>query len=324
VNGVDLTVQLAGLELKNPVMVASGTFGFGREYARACPLRELGAVVTKGLTEQPKAGNPGPRIAETPAGMLNAIGLQNPGIDAFLADELPFLRAEGATVIANIAGHTLDEFGRLAERLNRSGVAALEVNVSCPNVDRGGMAFGADPAAAAAVTRVVRQASELPVFVKLTPNVTDIAAVARACLAAGAHGLTLINTLLGMVIDTTAQRPVLTRGVGGLSGPAILPVAVRCVWEVHRATGGAVQLIGCGGISDADSALQHLLAGATAVQVGSATFVDPLTALRVRDGIADYLRRRGVARLADLVGRAQTAGGANAAQQGSASHDDDR
>ncbi|MGE5560249.1 MAG: dihydroorotate dehydrogenase [Chloroflexota bacterium] len=318
-SAVDLSVRLGGLQLKNPVMVASGTFGFGREYARAYPLSELGAVVTKGLTERPQAGNATPRIAETPSGMLNSIGLQNPGIDAFLSEELPFMLGQGATVIANIAGHTPDEFGRLAARLDRSGAAAIEINISCPNVDRGGLTFGADPALAAEVTRIVRQATELPVFVKLSPNVTDIAAVATACLDAGADGLTLINTLLGMVIDTAAQRPVLARGTGGLSGPAILPVAVRSVWEVWRATGGGVPLIGCGGISDGDSAVQHLLAGATAVQVGSANFGDPRAALRVRDGIAEYMRRRGAGALSELTGRAHAAtAGAHGRPQGSA------
>lgn len=315
----DLSVHLAGLELRNPVIVASGTFGFGREYARAYPLSELGAVITKGLTESPKAGNATPRIAETPAGMLNSIGLQNPGIEAFLSDELPFMLKQGATVIANIAGHTPDEFGRLAERLDRSGIAAIEVNISCPNVDRGGMAFGADATVAAAVTGIVRQATRLPVFVKLSPNVTDITAIARACLAAGADGLTLINTLLGMVIDTRRQRPVLARGVGGLSGPAILPVAVRCVWEVRRATAGASPLIGCGGITDGDSAVQHLLAGAAAVQVGSANFVDPMAPLRVRDGISDYMQRAGISALTELTGRAhEAAAAANVAPGGSA------
>jgi dihydroorotate dehydrogenase (NAD+) catalytic subunit len=300
----DLSVSFAGLTLRNPVLVASGTFGFGREYARFFPLRELGGVITKGLTEEPKAGNAVPRIAETPAGMLNSIGLQNPGIEVFLSDELPWLLEQDVPVIANIAAHSIDEFGRLAERLNHSGVTALEVNISCPNVDQGGMAFGADPEQAATVTRTVRQASELPVIVKLSPNVTDIAGVAATCIAAGADALTLINTLLGMVIDVEAQRPVLARGAGGLSGPAIRPVAVRCLWDVHRQTDGRVPLIGSGGITDGPSALEHILAGASAVEVGCALFRDPLAALTVRDGISDYMRRRGVASLTELVGAA--------------------
>ncbi len=303
----DLSVELAGIRLQNPVLVASGTFGTGEEFAPFCDPRCLGAIVTKTVTLEPRPGNPPPRLWETPAGLLNAVGLQNPGVEAFVVEVLPRLKRYGVPVIASIGGASLEEYVAVARRLEGSGIAALELNISCPNVERGGMALGTDPEAAAAVVAAVVRATDLPVFVKLTPNVTDIAAVARAVAAAGAHGLALINTLLGMAIDVEARRPALGNVFGGLSGPAIRPVAVRAVWQVAGTV--SLPIIGMGGICTGKDALEFILAGATAVAVGSALFRDPRAPLRVLEEITAYCRRHGVARLADLVGAARREGG---------------
>lgn len=302
----DLGVVFAGLKLKNPVMTASGTFGYGREYGRFFALGGLGAVVTKGITLEARAGNPGPRVVETPAGMLNSIGLENPGVERFIDEELPSLRQAGAPVIVNVSGHTVDEYGEVAARLDTAGgVAALEINVSCPNVDQGGMAFGVDPATVAAVVGGCRRRTRLPLITKLTPNVTDLTVIARAAVDAGSDALSLINTLVGMVIDPVARKPVLPRTVGGLSGPAVRPVAVRAVYEVAAAVDRPI--IGLGGVATAEDALQFIMAGASAVAVGTAFFVDPLAAVKVVDGLAAWCERHGVDWIGELVGAANPA-----------------
>jgi dihydroorotate dehydrogenase (NAD+) catalytic subunit len=289
-------------------MVASGCFGYGLEYARTIDIQRLGAIVCKGTTLRPRAGNPTPRLAETPAGMLNSIGLQNPGVEAVIAEYAPVWEGWEVPVIVNIAGDTVEEYAELARRLDEvPGVAGLEVNISCPNVAAGGMVFGVDPAAAAAVTRAVRQATTLPVIVKLTPNTANVAGVARAVVEAGADAVSLINTLRGMVMDVAARRPVLARGIGGLSGPAVRPVALAMVYEVAGAVD--VPIIGLGGITTAHDALEFLLAGATAVQIGTACFVNPQAPLHVLDGIADWLRQSGVGCIGEIVGAGRPQGG---------------
>lgn len=312
----DLTVQLGPLQLKNPVIAASGTFGYGEEYSALVDLNCLGALVVKGLSLKPMAGNPPPRIVETPAGMLNAIGLANIGVEAFLKEKLPLLRGFDTRVIVNIYGHHIDEYGELASTLKGvEGVAALEVNISCPNVQSGGMAFGVDPEVSARVTdRVVRN-TDKPVIVKLSPNVTDIRLIARAVEGAGADALSLINTLTGMAVDVERRRPVLANIVGGLSGPAIKPVALRMVYEVARAV--KIPVIGLGGIMDHRDALEFILAGAAAVQVGTAHFVNPRVCLDILEGLRAYCEERGIGRVADLVGTLRTERRAESAEQGS-------
>lgn len=300
---VDMSVRIGTLVLRNPVMTGSGTFGSGKEYADFYPLSRLGAVVTKGTSLRPWAGNDSPRIAETPSGMLNSIGLQNPGVEALCANDLPWLAGQDVPVIVNVSGHSVEEYVAVAERLEREPVvSALEVNISCPNVDAGGMAFGTSCPAAAEVTRAVRAVSTKPMIVKLSPNVTDVAEIARAVEAEGADAVSLINTLLGMVIDTTTFRPVLARGVGGLSGPAVRPVAVRMVWQVSQAV--SIPVVGMGGIMTANDAVEFMLAGATAVAVGTANFVDPMAAVSVVDGLEQFCASRGIARVSDLTGAA--------------------
>jgi dihydroorotate dehydrogenase (NAD+) catalytic subunit len=297
----DLRVTLAGITLKNPVMSASGTFGYGGEFADFVPPEALGAVVVKGISLAPRPGNPPPRIVETPCGMLNAIGLENEGVEGFLSRKLPYLRERGATVVVNILGDCVEDYGKLAARLSATdGIAALEVNISCPNVRHGGVAFGTDPAMAAEVTRAVKEASALPVIVKLSPNITDIAAMARAVEKAGADAISLINTLLGMAIDPTTRRPKLANVVGGLSGPAIKPVALRMVWQAARAV--AIPVIGIGGIATAADAVEFLLAGATAVQVGTANFVNPGATLAIIEGLHAYLVTHKLATVRELTG----------------------
>lgn len=303
----DLAVEIAGVKMQNPVTVASGTFGYGKEYARLFDVGRLGALVTKGLTCKPWHGNPPPRICETPAGLLNAVGLQNPGIEAFIEEILPEMKKLGVPIIANIAGFTREEFVELAERLNDSGVAALEMNISCPNVKAGGMALGTIPELAAEVVGAVVRATDLPVIVKLTPNVTDIVALARAVVESGAQALSLINTLLGMAIDVDTGKPILGNVTGGLSGPAIRPVAVRAVWQVAQAVD--VPVIGMGGVCSGRDALELIMAGATAVAVGSASFHDPLAVLHVLEEIETFCQEKGIASIRDLVGLAWKRGG---------------
>ncbi len=312
---VDLSTELAGLTLPNPVMTASGCAAAGRELDQFFDVARLGAVVTKSVMREPRAGRPTPRMAETPSGMLNSIGLQGPGIDAFCAEDLPWLRERGARAIVSVAGNDAEEFAELAGRLaGEPGVAALEVNISCPNVANRGLVFACDPVSATGVLRGVVAAVQgrVPVLAKLSPDVTDIVAVARACLQAGADGLSMINTLLGMVIDTTTLRPALAGVTGGLSGPAIRPVAVRCVWQVHAAMRAgllpAAPIVGIGGVMTGLDALQLILAGAVAVQVGTATFHDPGAPVRVLAELQQALAERGFARLGEAVGFAHRAG----------------
>jgi len=306
---VSTAVEIAGLRLKNPVMTASGTVGFGEEYAPYLDLSRLGALVIKTVTLRPRPGNPPPRIAETPAGVLNAVGLQNPGVEVLVRDVLPRLERFDVPVIVSIAGETVEEYARLAARLDGlPGIAALEVNISCPNVKAGGMAFGTDPEAAAAVIAGVRENTGFPVIAKLSPNVTDIRAIALAAAGAGADALSLINTLSGMVIDVERRRPLLGNVIGGLSGPAIRPVAVRAVWQVYQVVDRP--LIGMGGIMTARDALEFILAGARAVAVGTGNLVSPETAEKVIAGLTDYLQAHGVADINELVGAAHRTGGA--------------
>lgn len=300
-SAVDLGVEIAGLRLRNPVMTASGTFASGREYADFIDLSRLGAVVTKGVSPVPWGGNDSPRVAETFGGMLNSIGLQNPGVEVFCARDLTWLGSQGVPVVVNVCGHSAEDYVRVVERLeDEPGVAAYEVNISCPNVDAGGMAFGTSCVPAAAVTAAVRAATKRPLIVKLSPNVTDITEIARAVESAGADGVSLVNTLLGMAIDAETRRPKLARVVGGLSGPAIKPVALRMVWQVAKAVG--VPVIGVGGIMTGEDAVEFLLAGASAIQVGTANFVDPTSTMRVMDGLTEYCVRHGVGRVSDLTG----------------------
>lgn len=300
----NLAVEIAGIKLKNPVMPASGTFGYGEEYAPYLDLERLGAIVTKGLSLRPKAGNPTPRIAETSSGMLNAIGLQNVGVDDFIKFKLPFLREINTPVIVNFFGNTLDEYGEVAARLAEiPEVAGLELNISCPNVKQGGIVFGTDPKAAVEVVSLVRRRSSKPLIVKLTPNVTDITLVAKAVEEAGADALCCINTLTGMAIDVKSRKPLLANITGGLSGPAIRPVAVRMVYQVARAVD--IPVIGVGGIVHGVDALEFLIAGATAVQVGTANFVDPRAMLNVIEEIEAFCVAEGIEDLRKLIGSIQ-------------------
>lgn len=283
----DLSVTLAGVRLKNPIVPVSGTFGFGAEYGQFFDIQRLGAFCAKGLTLRSRNGNPPPRIAETPMGMLNSVGLQNPGVDAFLAEEWPRLKGLDVPVIANISGDTPAEYAAMCEKLSGAGVDMIEVNVSCPNVKAGGLAYGTKPELTAEVTREAKaHAGKTPVMVKLSPNVTDITEIARAVEGAGADALSLINTLRGMRIDLNTRRPILKRNTGGMSGPAVLPVALRMVWEVHNAV--KLPILGMGGVSNAETAVEMLLAGATAVGMGSALFADPLAAVKTIDGLAEW------------------------------------
>ena len=297
---VDLSVNLAGVQMKNPVVVASGTFGFGREYGQFYNLDELGGICCKGLTLHRREGNPPPRIAETPMGILNSVGLQNPGVDAFIEHELPELRKHDLAVIANISGNTPEEYGVMCEKLSAAGVDMIEVNISCPNVKAGGLAYGTKPELAAEVTKMAKSHSTVPVMVKLSPNVTDITEIARAVAGAGADALSLINTLRGMRIDINTRRPILKMNTGGLSGPAVLPVAVRMVWEVACAVD--LPILGMGGVAKGEDAAQLMLAGASAVAVGTACFADPYAPIKVRDGLAAIAAAQGLDKVSSLTG----------------------
>jgi len=298
----DMSVEIAGIKMRNPVMTASGTFGYGEEFAGYMDLGSIGAMITKGLSLKPKAGNNTPRIVETPGGMLNAIGLQNVGIEAFIAKKLPFLRGVNTPVIVNLYGNSLEEYGELAARIDGiSEVAGVEVNISCPNVKQGGIVFGTDPEAARQVVELVRKSTTKPLIVKLSPNVTDIVSMAKACVDAGAEALSLINTLTGMAIDLNSRRPVLANITGGLSGPAIKPVALRMVWQVAKAV--KVPIIGIGGIMSATDALEFVLAGATAIQVGTANFLTPAASQEIALGMEQWLTENRVGSLRELVGR---------------------
>ncbi len=300
----DLSVRIAGVPLKNPVMTASGTFGYGREFSLLVDLNRLGGIIVKGLSLEPSRGNPPPRIAETPCGMLNAIGLENVGIQAFAAEKLPYLQTLSTPVWVNIYGKSVEAYARLAERIQEiEGIAGVEVNISCPNVKSGGVAFGVDPEAAHAVIHAVRERTDLPLMAKLSPNVTDITVIARSVVEAGADALSLINTITGMAVDVENRRSRIANITGGLSGPAIRPIAVRMVWQAAQAVD--VPIVGIGGILTASVALEFLIAGATAVQVGTANFVNPRATLDIIDGIEAYLVRHRFTRLTDVIGSLQ-------------------
>ena len=298
---LDMSVNLAGMVMKNPIVVASGTFGFGREYSQFYDLSELGGICAKGLTLHRREGNPAPRIAETPMGILNSVGLQNPGVDAFIEEEMPFLRQYDVKIIANISGNTPEEYGIMCEKLADAGVDMIEVNISCPNVKAGGLAYGTKPELAAEVTEVAKKhAGKVPVMVKMSPNVTDITEIARAIEGAGADAVSLINTLRGMRIDINTGRPILKMNTGGLSGPAVLPVAVRMVWEVANAV--KIPILGMGGVSKGSDAVQMMMAGATAVAVGTACIADPFAPITVRDELQQIACNKKLDKVSDLTG----------------------
>ena len=297
---INMKVNIAGVELKNPVMTASGTFGSGMEYSELTDLNRLGAVVTKGVADKPWPGNPVPRTAETPSGMLNAIGLQNPGIDTFLERDLPFLEKFDTKIVVNVCGHSEEEYLAVCERLADTNADLLEINISCPNVKEGGIAFGQKPEAAEAITKAVKRVARQPVIMKLSPNVTDITEIARACEAGGADALSLINTITGMKIDVNRRTFALANRTGGLSGPAIHPVAVRMVWQTAQAV--SVPIIGMGGTASWEDAAELILAGATGVAVGTATFGDPQCAAKIVQGLEEYLCRQGISDINDLIG----------------------
>ena len=301
---VNLNVNLAGVELKNPIIPASGTFGYGREYAELYDLNILGSFSWKGTTGQMRMGNPQPRIAEMTGGMLNAVGLQNPGIDAVIANEVPNIaKIFQGPVIANVGGFSLEEYAENCAKLNDvEQVKILEVNISCPNVHAGGKNFGCDPKAAAEVTAAVKAVTNKPVFMKLTPNVTDIAEIARACEAAGADGVCLINTLLGMRINLNTRKPVIANRTGGVSGPAVFPVALRMVWDVFEAVD--IPVIGCGGVSSAEDVAEMMMAGATAVEIGAANLKDPYVCTKINEKLPAQCEKLGVENIADLTGLA--------------------
>lgn len=298
---LDLSVNIGGLKLKNPVIAASGTFGFGREHAGYIDLNRLGGISVKGLTLKPRQGNKPPRVAETPSGMLNSVGLQNPGVEAFIKDEICFLRRYSAAVIVNIAGNTVEEYCEMAGILSDADIDAIELNVSCPNVKAGCVAFGNTAQGIFEITSRVRKRCGKPLIVKLTPNVTNIAQIAAAAEEAGADAVSLINTLLGMVVDIETRRPVLANNTGGLSGPAVKPVAVRMVYEAAQAV--KVPVIGMGGISNGNDAVEFLLAGASAVMVGTAGLIYPDACIKVCDGIEDYMKRHNLSGLKEITGK---------------------
>jgi len=297
----DLRVNIGGLTLKNPVITASGTFGYGEQYASVVDLNRLGAIVVKGLSLKPSKGNRPPRIVETPCGMLNAIGLENIGIEAFIAEKLPFLKTFDTPIIANIYGSDVSEYAKVAARIEKvDRISGVEVNISCPNIKAGGIAFGADPELAYTVVKAVRERTEKPLMVKLSPNVTDIADIAKSVETAGADAVSLINTITGMAVDIETRRPKLANITGGLSGPAIKPVALRMVWQAVRAV--RVPVVGIGGIMTAEDALEFLITGATAVQVGTANFVNPRATVDIIEGIQRFMIERNVGGITELIG----------------------
>ncbi|MBU2590818.1 MAG: dihydroorotate dehydrogenase [Nitrospinota bacterium] len=298
---VDMSLDIAGIRLKNPVIAASGTFGYGLEFEKYIDLNLIGGISVKGLSVKPRQGNPTPRIVETPSGMLNAIGLQNIGIDAFIKDKMPLLRKYDTAIIANFFGDSVDEYVEAAERLSDvEGIAALEMNISCPNKQEGWLVFGTDPSLLKRVVGAVRKVAKLPLIVKLSPNVTDITVTARAAEESGADVISLINTLTGMAVDIESRKPKLANITGGLSGPAIKPVALKMVWQSAQAV--SIPVIGLGGIMRWEDAVEFLLAGASAVQVGTANFVDPEASLKIVEGIEAYCRRKGVGSIREIIG----------------------
>lgn len=296
-----IAVEFAGISMKTPVMGASGTFGFGIEYSDFLDIDTIGAIISKGITPLPRAGNDGVRVAETPSGMLNCIGLENPGVDTFKRDILPQLSRHDTPLIVNISAGTAEEYGELASKLNVDGVAALEVNISCPNVKEGGIVFGTRPEAAADVTRHVKDASHKPVIVKLSPNVTDITVMAKAVETAGADAVSLINTLTGMAVDIHTWKPLLGNITGGLSGPAVKPVALRMVWQTARAV--QIPVLGVGGIASWQDAVEFMLAGASAVAVGAYNFVNPKAVAEIAAGMDQYCEEKGIGHISDIIGK---------------------
>lgn len=297
---INTKVNIAGVELKNPVMTASGTFGSGKEYSEFVDLNKLGAVVVKGVADKPWKGNPAPRIAEVYGGMLNSVGLQNNGVDYFIKEDIPFLRQFDTKIIVNVCGHSLEEYTNVVKKLNGQDVDLLELNISCPNVTEGGMAFGTDCSMVEKVVSEVKKYAEQPLIVKLSPNVTDITAIAKAAENGGADALSLINTLTGMKIDIHKRKPVLANKIGGMSGPAVKPVAVRMVYQVNKAT--KLPIIGMGGISNGDDAIEFIMAGATGVSVGTANFANPFATMEVVKGIEDYMTKYNVSDISELRG----------------------
>lgn len=297
----DMKVKIAGVEFENPLIAASGTFGFGREYEEFYPLSTLGGISCKGLTLKERAGNPPPRIAETPGGMLNAVGLQNPGVDYFIEHELPWLREQGTRIIANIAGNTPEEYCEMAEKLSDTDVDMIELNISCPNVKQGGVQFGTSCAGVEGITSAVRGYCKKPLMVKLSPNVSDIGEIAAAAESGGADAISMINTLTGMRIDINTRRPIIHNNTGGLSGPALLPVAVRMVWQAAGRV--KIPIVGMGGISKWQDAVELLLAGASALQIGTVFFSDPYAPVKILEGLQSYLDRNGIGSVTELTGQ---------------------
>ncbi len=295
----DMKVNIAGVEFKNPVITASGCFGYGKEYDELYDISRLGGISLKGMTIEERKGNPPPRIAETPSGMLNSVGLQNPGFDTFLKEDMPFLRTKDTVLIANVAGACIEDYCRIVESVSDIDIDMIELNISCPNVKEGGVAFGVTCEGAANVVKNVKRYAKKPLIVKLSPNVTDIASIAQAVEAEGADAVSLINTLLGMRIDINTGRPILKNNVGGLSGPAVFPVAVRMVWQVANRV--KIPVIGMGGIEKAEDAVEMMMAGASAVQVGASMFYDPYSPLKIVDGMEKWLNERGIASVNDIV-----------------------
>lgn len=299
--GIDLSVTLGPLKLKNPVMVASGTFGYGREYSDIVPLEKLGAVVVKGISLKPRSGNPPPRLVETTAGLINAIGLENVGLEVFVSEKLPFLKKRNIPTVVNIFGETVEEYEEIARRLNSvDGITALEINISCPNVKAGGVHFGTDPSMAASVVRAVRDVTSLPIITKLSPQVTSISDMAKAVEDAGTDIISCINTIPAMAVNVYSRRPLLGNITGGLSGPAIKPIALRCVYEVVRAVN--VPVIGIGGITNAEDALEFLLVGAKAIQVGTMNFINPRVAIEIIEGIERFMKLQEITHIEDFIG----------------------
>ena len=299
----DLHVNVAGVEFSNPLIAASGTFGFGREYAEFYPLSALGGVSSKGLTLKARPGNPAPRIAEAPGGMLNAVGLQNPGVDHFIREDLPWLRGQGTRIIANIAGNTPEDYCAMAEKLNDTDVDMIELNISCPNVKQGGVQFGTTCAGVSGITKAVRAHCKKPLMVKLSPNVTDISEMALAAESEGADAVSMINTLTGMRIDIRTRRPIIHNNTGGFSGPALLPIAVRMVWQTYQKV--KIPIVGLGGISTWQDAVEMLLAGATALQIGTVLFTDPYAPVKIAEGLSKFMDENGVQSVSELTGAVQ-------------------
>ncbi len=297
----DLKVNVAGVEFNNPLIAASGTFGFGKEYGEFYPLSKLGGISCKGITLEPRQGNPAPRVTETPAGMLNAVGLQNPGVDHFINHDLPWLKEQNTKIIANVAGSSYEDYIAMAEKLDKTDIDMIELNISCPNVKHGGVQFGTSATGVAQITKLVRNATTKPLMIKLSPNVTDISEMAVAAESEGADAVSLINTLTGMRIDINTGRPIIRNNTGGLSGSAVLPVAIRMVWQV--ASKVKIPVVGLGGITTWQDAIEMLMAGATALQIGTVLFTDPYAPIKITEGICQYMDKKGIKNLSEITGQ---------------------